>query len=399
MLAHVRSALCLLEITPYSCWSDSTFGLGWLRRNPSKWKRFVALLVKEIQNLTGLATWRQCLGALNPEELMAFLWVHLLKSTQWFKGLDFHQQLPLKKGVDLHSVVLSVDELSQCLCQVMRVEASHLPGAYNLCCSLGYLLFLQWLQAAHRQNARSPVIWRAGCCYPVLVVPHPGTCIPRFFAYFLVWAMVSLSSKARHSIGCVPFMTLVFSGSKEVFISPSCFMKDAIPWFYQRDVLPFSWYSLPISNASSLGSLFWLLSFTPPTRSLAWEGWPGRSSRIAFTRTSSYMFDACACECGCSLACFSNEWISFLSYRARLCWPTLLLWFLEKIVCFTPFMYCHLGCSFETKWQISSGCHGWLSVLYSENAHNGCLFCQALHGGQAGGRHFWVLRKLVIRKL
>ena len=69
LINFVRTTLQLPVTTQWSCWSDSTIALGWIRASPSKWKQFVANRVGEIQGLTCPADWGHCPGSENPADL------------------------------------------------------------------------------------------------------------------------------------------------------------------------------------------------------------------------------------------------------------------------------------------------------------------------------------------
>ena len=69
LLRFVQRALQLDESVEYTCWTDSTVALAWIRGDASRWKQFVANRVREIQDLTDPSHWRHCPGKDNPADL------------------------------------------------------------------------------------------------------------------------------------------------------------------------------------------------------------------------------------------------------------------------------------------------------------------------------------------
>ena len=72
-------------------WSDSTVVLGWIRKNPNKWKTFVCNRVTEIHQYTTPNQWRHCPGEQNPaDHLTRGLTEDELRSLEtWWCGPDW----------------------------------------------------------------------------------------------------------------------------------------------------------------------------------------------------------------------------------------------------------------------------------------------------------------------
>lgn len=88
LLVFVREALKLPVETPYSCWTDSTVVLNWVKGDSSRWKQFVRNRVTEIQGLTDPSRWRHCPGSRNVADLVtrgAFA-EELVSCDAWFTG-------------------------------------------------------------------------------------------------------------------------------------------------------------------------------------------------------------------------------------------------------------------------------------------------------------------------
>ena len=94
LLEFVRDALQLPSDVSYTCWTDSTVVLAWVKSDPSRWKTFVCNRVAEIQSLSNPAHWRHCPGSLNPADLASrgISGEELVKSNRWLHGPDFLQE-------------------------------------------------------------------------------------------------------------------------------------------------------------------------------------------------------------------------------------------------------------------------------------------------------------------
>jgi hypothetical protein len=88
LLDFVKKALHLDDSVSYTCWSDSTVALSWVKGDPQRWKQFVSNRVREIQSLTDPSIWRHCPGIENPADLMTrgFSAENLVNSTLWLEG-------------------------------------------------------------------------------------------------------------------------------------------------------------------------------------------------------------------------------------------------------------------------------------------------------------------------
>ena len=86
------SAVCkgkpTLDSVPYTCWTDSTIALSWVKGDPKKWKQFVSNRFREIQDLPDPASWNHCPGRENPADLVTrgVSAEALLKSDLWLHG-------------------------------------------------------------------------------------------------------------------------------------------------------------------------------------------------------------------------------------------------------------------------------------------------------------------------
>ena len=87
LLAYVKNALQIPEVR-YSCWSDSTVALSWIKGNPNRFKQFVANRVQEIQSLTDPESWLYVPGKKNPADILTrgFEAVDLISSELWWQG-------------------------------------------------------------------------------------------------------------------------------------------------------------------------------------------------------------------------------------------------------------------------------------------------------------------------
>ena len=70
LLVFVQKALGLPAEVPYSCFTDSTIVLGWIKADRNKWKQFVSNRVIEIHSLTNPSNWNHCEGKSNPADLL-----------------------------------------------------------------------------------------------------------------------------------------------------------------------------------------------------------------------------------------------------------------------------------------------------------------------------------------
>ena len=87
LLVYVRDALKLTNVQTH-CWTDSTIALAWIQSDSSKWKKFVANRVSEIQAITDKNTWHHCPGKDNPADLVTrgLSATELMESTLWRFG-------------------------------------------------------------------------------------------------------------------------------------------------------------------------------------------------------------------------------------------------------------------------------------------------------------------------
>jgi hypothetical protein len=87
LLKFVRDALQLDSLS-YSCWTDSTVALAWIKGDPSRWKQFVANRVREIHELSDPARWNHCPGKENPADLASrgVLAEDLIEADIWLSG-------------------------------------------------------------------------------------------------------------------------------------------------------------------------------------------------------------------------------------------------------------------------------------------------------------------------
>ena len=70
LLKFVLTSLYLSDSTPYTCFTDSTITLAWIKADPAKWKQFVRNRVSEIQTLSDPAQWFHVPGEQNPADLL-----------------------------------------------------------------------------------------------------------------------------------------------------------------------------------------------------------------------------------------------------------------------------------------------------------------------------------------
>jgi hypothetical protein len=91
LLKFVSQALKLEDTMEYTCWTDSTVALAWIKGNPNGWKQFVSNRVREIQELTDPSRWKHCPGVDNPADLTTrgILADNLVVSDLWLKGPDW----------------------------------------------------------------------------------------------------------------------------------------------------------------------------------------------------------------------------------------------------------------------------------------------------------------------
>ena len=84
LLVFVQKALGL----PFSCFTDSTIVLGWIKADRSKWKQFVDNRVIEIHSLTNPSNWNHCEGKSNPADLLTrgITAAELTESKFWIHG-------------------------------------------------------------------------------------------------------------------------------------------------------------------------------------------------------------------------------------------------------------------------------------------------------------------------
>lgn len=88
LVTFVLKSLQCGDNVSYTCWTDSTVSLAWIKGNPNKWKPFVSNRVSEIQTLTDPSHWYHCSGKDNPADLVTrgLLAENLIRSDLWLKG-------------------------------------------------------------------------------------------------------------------------------------------------------------------------------------------------------------------------------------------------------------------------------------------------------------------------
>jgi len=123
LLRFVRQALMLEESTTYSCWTDSTVALAWIRGDPNGWKQFVANRVREIQDLTDPANWSHCPGKDNPADLTTrgILAEQLVKSDLWLNGPPWLGNPPRVLSEEVEGPDTEVERVSL-VCVSAKVE-------------------------------------------------------------------------------------------------------------------------------------------------------------------------------------------------------------------------------------------------------------------------------------
>ncbi|XP_066987481.1 uncharacterized protein [Macrobrachium rosenbergii] len=86
LLVFAKSALRFKEDVTSYCWTDSIVALSWIKRDPSRWKPFVANRVMEIQILTSPDCWCHCPGKDNPADLISrgVFAEHLVQIFGWY---------------------------------------------------------------------------------------------------------------------------------------------------------------------------------------------------------------------------------------------------------------------------------------------------------------------------
>ena len=113
LLAFVRTTLELPTEIPYTCFTDSTIALAWIKADPNKWKQFVRNRVSEIHTLTNPANWYHIAGTNNPADLLTrgICASSLTNSSQWLEGpekidiLNSNQDEKESKEIDILSEV------------------------------------------------------------------------------------------------------------------------------------------------------------------------------------------------------------------------------------------------------------------------------------------------------
>lgn len=88
LLCFIRQALLLPVDIPYSCYTDSTIVLHWIKADPQRWKQYVRNRVSEIQELTSPSNWKHCSGKDNPADLLTrgISATELIVSDNWLQG-------------------------------------------------------------------------------------------------------------------------------------------------------------------------------------------------------------------------------------------------------------------------------------------------------------------------
>ena len=90
LLEFVRKTLSINK-NKCTCWIDSMVVLGWIKRNPSRWKLFVANRVGLVQELSEPSCWYHCSGEDNPADLCTrgISATELVESKTWLVGSSF----------------------------------------------------------------------------------------------------------------------------------------------------------------------------------------------------------------------------------------------------------------------------------------------------------------------
>ncbi|XP_013390867.1 uncharacterized protein LOC106159196 [Lingula anatina] len=95
LLSFVRDSLHFSANVPYTCWTDSTIVLSWIKSDPRKWKTFVSNRISEIQSLTDPSQWLHCTGNQNPADLLSrgISGPELCVSETWLHGPVFLREI------------------------------------------------------------------------------------------------------------------------------------------------------------------------------------------------------------------------------------------------------------------------------------------------------------------
>ena len=127
LLCFVRTALALSAEVPYSCFTDSTIALHWIKSDPQRWKQFVRNRVTEIHTLTNPSNWKHISGKNNPADLLTrgVSAAELINSSQWLQG-------PVELGVfdsnseNLHNEDIMAEMVRKVDPTLVSVQA-HIP--------------------------------------------------------------------------------------------------------------------------------------------------------------------------------------------------------------------------------------------------------------------------------
>ena len=94
LLLFVQRTLGFPRDMLYTCWTDSTVVLAWVKADSHRWQTFVANRVAEIQELTNPACWRHCPGRQNPADLLTrgLYAEELVASSLWLAGPEFMRE-------------------------------------------------------------------------------------------------------------------------------------------------------------------------------------------------------------------------------------------------------------------------------------------------------------------
>ena len=113
LLSFVKSSLFLDSSIPYSCFTDSTIALAWIKADPVKWKQFVRNRVSEIHQLTDPANWHHIPGTDNPADLLTrgISAADLTTSDSWLSGPKFNEMSDVGSHSELPSEQLLESEM------------------------------------------------------------------------------------------------------------------------------------------------------------------------------------------------------------------------------------------------------------------------------------------------
>lgn len=143
LLIYVKDALKLPPSVSYSCWTDSTVTLAWIKGDPKRWKPFVSNRILEIQSLTSPAHWYHCPGTQNPADIISrgMSAGQLVESSLWLHGPEYLQApdnvVDIKVSsrdprTDIGGSDLNSEERVESSCVMLSVK-DRLDLSYHLC--------------------------------------------------------------------------------------------------------------------------------------------------------------------------------------------------------------------------------------------------------------------------